>query len=325
MASSRLIRTAGTVPLLALAVVALLPALPAVADDLSGSSRAAWLLSRINHAPDGIEQGRYYQTDEFGYTSSAVVDPSNSGSQREHSPWLLLASAIVPGSGELMMGKWMQGVSLIGADAFFWYKANEAGDEGSDLEDEYYTFADAHWNEQNLVYAYDPGSIDIMRGGVGLDYFSLDEGFSSISSVDELERLTLWVSIEEDRREYYENLGKWDQFVFGWDDFRNPNAPPSGVVYSPDLTLSDLRQPWTSYNREKYRDMREKSNDAFKRQDRYRYVNIGLRLFSVLEVAWMQGLLGGHNEGFEVSGHEIRILAEPGTRGRGTLAAQVSF
>ncbi len=225
-----------------------------------------------------------------------------------------------------MMGHWIRGAALVAVDAFCWFKVKENGDEGRDIEDEYYAFADKHWSEANLVEGYDGSSDDPMRGGVGLDYFNLGD-YSSINNVAELERLSLWVSKEVDRREYYENLGKWDQFVFGWDDFRNPLAPPPGVEFEPSGTfaLSDLRQPWTSYNREHYRDLREASNEAFKRQDRYMYVNIGLRLFSVMEVAFLQGWLGGSDKKFAVSGHEVRILADPSARGRSTLAAQVSF
>ena len=312
---------------LGLATGALLIGSQATADVFSGSSRAAWLWGRINQD----QSGQYFQQDEFGYVAAAKEEDSAPSAKRDHSPWLLLASAVVPGSGELLMGHWINGVGLIAADAFCWYKGQDAGDEGRALEDDFYDFADAHWFEDNLFQAYYPASIDLMRaGGIGLDYFDLTDDYgnpvSSMATIDQLRYLSLWVSKEDDRREYYENLGKWDQFVFGWDDFVNPNYPPAGYEdFEPTYALSDLRQPWTSYNRETYRDLREAANDAFKREDRYRYVNIGLRLFSVLEVAYLQGLLGGRDDKFEVSGHQVRILAEPGAWGRSTLAAQVSF
>ena len=41
----------------------------------------------------------------------------------------------------------------------------------------------------------------------------IDEYFQTFDTG--YENIPLWVSIEDDRREYYENLGKWDQFVFG--------------------------------------------------------------------------------------------------------------
>ena len=72
--------------------------------------------------------------------------------------------------------------------------------------------------------------------------------------------------------------------------------------------------------------MREAANDAYKRKDRYLYVNLGLRVFSVLQVAYLQGWLGGGpRDRFEVAGREMQILVAPDQRGQGTLAAQFSF
>ena len=144
MVSSRFIRRLAPVSLLILILIAVVAVFPAGADELSGSSRAAWLLNRIDYAPAGVDQGQFFQTDEFGYISGPISDREKTKRVRKHSPWLLLASAVVPGSGELMMGKWIRGVSLIGADAYFWHKVQDAGDEGRELEDEYYTFADDH-------------------------------------------------------------------------------------------------------------------------------------------------------------------------------------
>ncbi len=293
-------------------------------------SRAAWMLDRMADGSLDAATGRALQRDEFGSNIAPVVPQEEGPRGIKSSPWLMLASAIVPGSGELAMGHWIRGSALLAADAFSWYQWKDAGQEGDDLEDEYYEFADAHWSEENLFEGYFASSTDLMRGGVGLVYFDLSDEdgnpISQMTSVDDLHYLSLWVSTEDDRREYYENLGKWDQFVFGWDDFRNPNAPPAGIEYTPDLTLSDLRQPWTSKNREAYRDLREKSNDAFKRQDRYLYVSLGLRVFSLLEVAYLQGWLGGgEKDAVEVAGHEVRLLATPNTGGQGLLGAQLSF
>ena len=69
--------------------------------------------------------------------------------------------------------------------------------------------------------------------------------------------------------------------------------------------------------------MRDASNDAYKSRDRYLYLNIGLRVFSVLQVAYLQGLLGGGEpgNGLQVAGHDVqchrpahRIPERPGGR-----------
>ncbi|MBU8870079.1 MAG: hypothetical protein KOO60_04280 [Gemmatimonadales bacterium] len=304
---------------------------PAAAADFSATDRAAWLMDQINSSTVGKMPGQHFQKDEFGLLPAKEKMVPGSSRKSDHSPWLLLASAAVPGSGELLMGKWIRGLGLIAADAFCWYKAKESGDEGLEVETEYYKFARDNWSEDLLFEAYNPSSVDEERwGGIGLEYFKLtdddNDPISSMGSVDNLSYLSLWVSEEDDEREYFENLGKWDQFVFGWNDFITPNDPPEGYEdFVPTGALSDLRQPWTSVKREHYRVLREKSNDAFKRQDRYMYFNIGLRLFSVLEVAYLQGWLGGADDKFAVAGHEVRILAEPALNRPSILAAQVSF
>jgi len=328
MSNGKILR--GLAPLMVLMLLLTLAASAPAGEAADTQSRAGWLLDRLADESMDSTTGRHLQRDEFGSNIAPVVEPEHSARGFRDSPLLMLASAVVPGSGELLMGHWIRGSVLLAADAYSWYQWSDAGQEGEDLEDEYYAFADAHWNENNLFQGYWASSSDPMRGGVGLEYFDLSDEdgnpVSQMTSVDDLHYLSLWVSIEDDRREYYENLGKWDQFVFGWDDFRNPNAPPAGIEYTPDLTLSDLRQPWTSKNRETYRDLREKSNDAFKRQDRYMYVSIGLRVFSVLEVAYLQGWLGGgKRDALEVVGHEVRLLAAPNTGGQGLLGAQFSF
>ena len=287
--------------------------------------RAAWLLGRATGAAPGVSDWDLDQ-DEFGVPDMPrefEEEPTTPGPRRG-SPWHLAASVVLPGSGEALMG-YTRGYFMMAADIFCWVMVAKNHQDGKDLSDEYYAYADAHWTEDNLVSAYNASAADDYRRGLGLDYFA-----PTSESIDDARRLgevlPLWVSKEDDRREYYENLGKWDQFVFGWDDFRRPDDPPAGIEYTPDMTLSDLRQPWTSPHRLKYREMRDAANDAYKTRDRYLYVNIGLRVFSVLQVAYLQGLFGGGDgNGLQVAGHDVQIITQPVGWHSGQLAASVSF
>jgi len=137
------------------------------------------------------------------------------------------------------------------------------------------------------------------------------------------------VTVEADRREYYENLGKWDQFVFGWDDYRDPRT----FLSTDDVNIRNLKDPRTSENREVYRSMRQTSNDHYSKRDRYIYASVAFRLFSVLQVAYLEGLLfggdgGGDRSGpdrFSVGDHRVDFFAEPVGLGRGVVGATVSF
>lgn len=286
-----------------------------------GAQRAAWLLDRGQWQDRLVSGAALQQQDEFG--SGAVTLPESRAQASGRKPALyVLASLALPGSGEAMLG-YKRGYFMMAADIFAWTQVIKNDSDGNDLRDEYYAYADAHWSEGRLVEAYNSSVHDYLDG-IGLEYF---DDVTSVTDVSDLEgNLPLWVSREADEREYYENLGKWDQFVFGWDDFRRPDDPPAGVTYVPTSTLEDLRQSWTSPHRDEYRKMRDESNDAFKTRDRWLYVNIGLRVLSVVQTAYLGGMLGGgpaHE--LEVSGHPVRFIAQPAGWGKGALAAAVRF
>ncbi|MFO7652524.1 MAG: hypothetical protein R6X25_01765 [Candidatus Krumholzibacteriia bacterium] len=229
----------------------------------------------------------------------------------------IVMSAVLPGAGEVYLGH-KRGWLMMAADLAAWYGVHHYNQEGEDTRDEYYAFADAHWSEDKFKAAYNVLADDEYIAGYGLEYYAVD---------NQTGLPPLFIAKEDDRREYYENLGKWDQFVFGWDDFRRPDDPPSGIVYDPTGGVIDLQQPWVSRNRETYRALRKESNDAFGNRDTLVYVNIGLRVFSVLQVAYLQGLLGGDDEGsaLKVAGHRVEIIAEPRGFTSSRVGAAVSF
>ena len=176
---------------------------------------------------------------------------------RKGSALPVLASLVLPGSGEAMLGH-KRGYLMMALDIFAWTQVAKKHSDGGELRDKYYAFADEHYSDDLLLAAYVAGgsSVDgFYRDGIGTDYFD----FGAISTLADLENLPLYVTVEDDRREYYENLGKWDQFVFGWDDFIRPDddaLTPAGYAPTGDPKI-DLQQPWVSENRETYRQMRD--------------------------------------------------------------------
>ncbi len=290
-----------------------------------GQDRAAWLLNR-----DGLETlaltGMKLQQGEFGTGGGGgtefEMDSEEGPSGGASAGLTMLASVVLPGSGEAIMG-YTRGYFMMAADIFAWTQVIKYHNDGEDMRTEYYDFADAHYTDQRLVEGYNPSSTDLERQGQGAIYFA---AVGPITDISELDRLPLYVTEEEDRREYYENLGKWDQFIFGWDDYTRASVAHPEYDYEPTMTISDLRQPWVSRNRELYRTMRQESNDAFKSRDRWMYVNIGLRVFSVLQVACLQGLLGGDPANqMKVAGHPVEIIAQPYGMTRGVVPTKVAF
>jgi hypothetical protein len=248
--------------------------------------RAGWLLARADLA-GGAADG---PSTEWGSTGG----PSGGGATlRRGLPMLM--SLVMPGAGEAYLGH-VRGYFMMALDIASWIGVKHYNDRGNDLRQEYYAYADAHWSEQRLADAYDP-----LVDGYAHTYFPEDW--------TELDDLSLWVSRQDDEREYYENLGKWDQFVFGWDDFTPPEAIPG---YDPTGELIDLKQPGVSLHREVYRSMRQESNDQFTKRDRLLYLNLATRVFSIFQVAYLQGLLGGGGGSeLKVAGHAVSLVAEP--------------
>ncbi|MCP4573125.1 MAG: hypothetical protein GY838_12280 [bacterium] len=308
------------------AVILLAGTLPVASSaDETGTGRAAWLLQRGAGVGGGLADTRHFQTEIGGGDAIAEDEGLKSPDSPRGSVGLkMLASAVLPGSGEVLLGH-KHGFAIMAADILAWTQVSKHHGDGGDMRDQYYAFADEHYSDAMLMQGYFSGSTDIERSGEGALYFP-DFPTMSELSIEALERtLPLYVTKEEDRREYYENLGKWDQFVFGWDDYLRASVSRAEYNYEPTMRKSDLTQPWVSKNRELYRDMREQSNDSFKKRDRWLYVNIGLRVFSVLETAWLGGLLGGGDDSIAVAGHRVQLVTAPEGPYRGRVGAKVWF
>ena len=272
----------------------LLPVLAAAQPAGTPLTRAGWLLERSEMDARGLHFADFQQTEVGGGGAERSYE---SGGTPQGVPILL--SLLLPGAGEAYMG-YRRGYVMMAADIAAWIGVKHYHDLGNEKRDEYIAFAQAHWSEAQLAGAFDPLYEDEYIAGVGQEYFP---------GVDTYTSLPLWVSREDDEREYFENLGKWDQFVFGWDDFTHPDDIAG---YTPVGTLQDLKQPGVSRNRETYRSMRDDSNDQFTNRDRLLYFNIGLRVLSVLQVAYLQGMFGGGpRASLEVAGHPVHLVAEP--------------
>ncbi len=290
----------------------------------AGTERAAWLLQRGADTGGGLMDTRHFQAEVGGGGLSEEETLESPASPRGAVGLKMLASAVLPGTGEVLLGH-KHGFILMAADILAWTQVSKYNSDGNDMRDAYYAFADEHYSDELLIQGYYTGSTDIERSGEGALYLANTVPPINSPDLENLENLPLYVSKEEDRREYYENLGKWDQFIFGWDDYQRASIERPEYGYVPTLQISDLRQPWVSKNRAIYRTMREDANDAFEKRDRWLYVNIGLRVFSVLETAWLGGLFGGENDTMAVAGHRVQLVTAPEGPYRGRVGAKVWF
>ena len=292
--------------LLALSVAV---AAPAFADG-AAVDRAAWLLDRADPGEASLQLASLPQIDVGGVTAPASDVRSDSQGGGRILP--LAMSVVLPGLGEAYLGH-KRGYLMMAADIAAWAGVKHYHDKGNDIKDEYLAFADAHWSETRLDNSFDIINFDPAWGNF---YFG----------VTDMEDLPLWVSKEDDYREYYENLGKWDQFVFGWDDFISPVDLGYANVGG-EVGAAYLKDPRVSLRRESYRALRRDSNDQFTNRDNLMYFNLLLRLFSLFQVAYLQGMLGGGDSGpkLEAGGVDVGIFAEPMGLTASRVGVKVSY
>jgi hypothetical protein len=195
----------------------------------------------------------------------------------------MLLSAIVPGTGEIVTGHLWNGLPLVAADVATWLGYAHYQSEGDTWKDTYEAFADAHWDEgrwqQGLAHA------DSMPPNPWDSYWDPSAPYNCDCSPPYIPR-------SEDEREYYENLGKYNHFFPGWEDWT--------LAYDPESPASLRRQ---------YVDMRIESNDNYENADTMLGVAAATRLLSIIQTYWL----------VRRDGRSDGLFVEPVTfRGRGS-------
>jgi len=137
-------------------------------------------------------------------------------------------SMLIPGAGEFYAGSKIKPLLFLGLEASLWSGYFVYHGKGNDKEDEFKAYGDLHYNRD--LY---------------------DTWWNSLDSTDQNQfshRLP-----DEKNHEYYENIGKYNQFAVGWED--------AGV----DPSQFDPTNPPPSPYRESYLDTRDESNTMFSR------------------------------------------------------------
>ena len=165
-----------------------------------------------------------------------------------------LFSLIIPGSGELYANSKIKALVFFGVDAALWGLYFKYHGKGKDKEKEFRTFADGHWSED-----------------VGYNQWLIDSlGITS-------DTMRYWNPVEQEwtylshhlpdgkTQQYYEMIGKYEQFRWGWDDFS-------------DITKN-------SVNRSSYVEMRHISNDWLKKAKNSAAISIVNHMLSAFDAA----------------------------------------
>ena len=303
---TRLRAAAGTMFLAGLGSVCVAGA-PARADTATGASGAADAVSAIQPAgaiaaEDAASLIVPSRRLRLGQWSGALrqqgtvpaPEPSSSKVTRYVLPVLL--SAAIPGAGEIATGHLWNGLPLVAADAATWIGYAHYRNDGADLRTESYRFADRYWKEDRwqdslaVTHWYDPSS-----------------PYNCNCSPP-------WIPKSEDEREYYENIGKYDWYISGWEDWDPANYDPTkNPPYATDTPLRD-----------QYRAMRGKSNDSLNRANSFVWVSVAARALSVAETAILIHKRRGDGPGGG-GGAPVSLRARPRGFSGGEVALEVRF
>ena len=168
----------------------------------------------------------------FTITLFAVPASGQSEAPEKSPRKAFIRSLLIPGWGEYYSGAKYRAVGFFGVEALTWIAWSRWRSKGNDLEAEFRRFADQNWDESRYRQwqAYNA---------------------SLPPSARYIETETLPTK-QEDIQQYYELVGKYAQFIYGWSDVA---SQPLGVD----------NQQVSSTIQQQYETMRNDSNKQLKR------------------------------------------------------------
>ena len=254
----------------------------------------------------------------------------------------LLMSLIIPGAGQLYnKSPFLRSASFLGVEigsiaAYFHFK-NQADQFRSD----YQAYADKYWNIGDWVYnRFNPTAHSYeskvwtnffaLRSLIGTHHLTLyltgdlaDE-FGQYPSSDSLETHPDWldtgnIAIVRDRH-FYENIGKYDQFVGGWRDARNE-------WYWEEKDVGDsieilIKTPY----KENYLVQREDSNQMLTLAKYSITTLLFNNVISGLEAVWTSQRMAREKQKYETIETDLSLMYNPyNPAGIGGLSLTINF
>jgi hypothetical protein len=175
-------------------------------------------------------------------------------------------SLLIPGMGQFYTGSKVKGIIFLGIEVLGWAAWANYRSSGNNRTDEYEAFADAHW--------YDQPYWDSLQSYRGIDKWEDDQAFAHHLPWKINENGD---TVADHNHEYYENIGKYDQFVWGWDDLRQIDSVINSS--SPEVSFGSGR-------RQEYVIMREDANKDYDKARAAGIVLIANHVVSALEAAF---------------------------------------
>lgn len=190
----------------------------------------------------------------------------------------ILLSTIFPGSGHFYVNKKTAGTYVFPVlEIVFWAGIIYLDNKGHSIEDDYMRYADAHYDRVKQHKA--------------------EKSMMDNESASDLYRNSHFRLDDANTQHFYEDIGKYNKYIFGWDDwyakyahndainwaFDNDGIWIGNVSTNPDYP-SEVHDKPNSKNRLKYIKMRRDAQENF---DNRTFLSFGValnRVVSVLDV-----------------------------------------
>ncbi len=237
-------------------------------------------------------------------------------------------SLLVPGAGELYAGS-KRGLGFLGLEVLSWTGYLNYDKKGKDERASYEAFADLHYTRtrykdvvNEICGKYLEADPDWPCATCEYGHCAEDLGPGEGYSENQCEMVRgHFILPEENGQHYYEDLGKYDKYIFGWDDWYGAYEPKRDLIsweeWKPGVPWPTMAEPYdqiigmTSANREEYREMRRKSNDYLDRATYFTWFVLINHVASALDAAFCarnhNRQLAGNPSGIDV-GLEARPL-----------------
>jgi hypothetical protein len=180
-------------------------------------------------------------------------------------------SLLIPGWGQrYTKSSTLKTLGFLAIEAGMWMGYFKYNNDGTKMTDDYEAFADAHWIEGTEV--------DSCVGDPAESY----RGWLAGNNPDGVcyAETTFTHELPDVRdQQYYEMIGKYDQFRGGWDDYWD------SVAFYEEREGEDGPLINISPHRETYNDMRKEANDLLDRANTFIIVSIANHLLSAFDAA----------------------------------------
>jgi len=232
-------------------------------------------------------------------------------------------SLLLPGLGETYVGS-KRNLIFFGIEALSWWMYISNTNEGKNLEDKFEGFADKYWHyfdttdsEGNTLsynywewlkrkyemneFSYGQNIMNPEDYYEPTDYAEINEHIKNNPKEESVHSLP-----STKTQQYYEMIGKYDQFVYGWEDIDNHNLNPSlndengEPTYKYDEDTSIIKSPL----RTEYMGIRGDSNDKLSAGQRGIHLMMINRIVSAIDAA---RLAYHHNKGLDSDLSMVRI------------------